>query len=244
MALHIQAALNGSRSKSDHINVPVTIQELTQDAAEVVKAGAGSIHLHPRDTLGKETLHPDIIAETLLKLRTKVKVPIGISTGEWIEGPKTPDMIRNWTVLPDFASVNIHEENAVEIISLLRDKSIGVEAGVWTLESAHKLIKMGITDSLRVLIEPMESRVVEAIDNARSIWAELKKNKVSTPLLLHGQNETTWKVLAFARTMGLSSRMGFEDTLWLPGGKQAGSNRELVEAALDQVEFLGGAPKF
>lgn len=232
MALHLQAALNGSRSKKDHQNIPVTIEELTQDAVEVVKAGAGSIHLHPRNTSNKETLDPEVIAETLLRLRTKVSVPIGVSTGEWIEGSKTLDMIRNWSVVPDFASVNIHEENAPEIISLLRHKDIGVEAGVWTLESAHKLIKMGVTDTLRVLIEPMQNSITEAIDNAQSILAELKRGAVSTPILLHGQKETTWKVLAFARAIGLSSRIGFEDTLWLPGGKPAHNNRELIEAAI------------
>lgn len=47
MPLHLQAALNGDRNKSDHKNIPVTIQELTKDAVEVVKAGAGSHSYSP-----------------------------------------------------------------------------------------------------------------------------------------------------------------------------------------------------
>lgn len=52
----VQAALNGPFTKADHPAVPVTAQELAGDAAACVAAGAGAIHLHPRDRDGRERL--------------------------------------------------------------------------------------------------------------------------------------------------------------------------------------------
>lgn len=232
MTLHLQAALNGDRNKNEHKNIPVTIQELTKDAVEAVKAGAGSIHIHPRDYDHRETLDPEVIAHALLGLRSAVHVPVGISTGEWIAGSKTLDLIKNWTVLPDFASVNIHEETAADIISLLLQKGIGIEAGVWTVESAQKFIGLASSSfCMRVLIEPMERNLNEAINTVRAIMAVLRKSKINVPWLLHGQDDSAWKILAYARAIGLSSRIGFEDTLVLPDGNSAESNRELIETA-------------
>lgn len=133
---------------------------------------------------------------------------------------------------PRFASVNIHEENAGDVISQLHQKGVGIEAGIWTVESAEKFISLAFSSvCMRVLIEPMEKNLDEAINNARSIISVLRKNKIRVPLLLHGQNESAWKILAYARAIGLSSRMGFEDTLVLPDGNPAQSNRALIEAA-------------
>ncbi|UII33841.1 3-keto-5-aminohexanoate cleavage protein [Fulvivirga ulvae] len=232
MSLHLQAALNGGRNKRDNKNIPVSIHELTKDAVDAVKAGAGSIHLHPMDSGNNETLDPERVAETLLSIRSAVQVPVGISTGEWISGPKTLDMIKNWYVLPDFASVNIHESAATDVISILWQKGIGIEAGLWSIKSAQKFLKIPTTGFIRILIEPMESDTAVAIKSTQSIIALLQKNEITIPLLLHGQNENAWKILAYARAMGLSSRIGFEDTLWLPDGKPANSNCELIDAAL------------
>jgi uncharacterized protein (DUF849 family) len=47
----LQAALNGDRTRRDHPAVPLSA-ELARDAAACVAAGAGAMHLHPRDDAG------------------------------------------------------------------------------------------------------------------------------------------------------------------------------------------------
>ena len=69
----------------------MTPAALAEDARRVVKAGAVSIHVHIRDSLGKESLSPDAVGETLTAIRDAAPgLEVGISTAEYIE----PDLSR------------------------------------------------------------------------------------------------------------------------------------------------------
>ncbi|MFJ6074892.1 3-keto-5-aminohexanoate cleavage protein [Streptomyces sp. NPDC093065] len=52
------------------------------------------------------------------------------------------------------------------------------------------------------------------------------------PVLLHGEDGGAWPVLRLAGRLGLATRIGLEDTLFLPDGSRAASNAELVTAAV------------
>lgn len=54
----LQAAVNGDRSKADHLAVPVTQDELIRDIRECLAAGAREFHVHVRDGDGNPTLDP------------------------------------------------------------------------------------------------------------------------------------------------------------------------------------------
>jgi len=55
---------------------------------------------------------------------------------------------------------------------------------------------------------------------------------VTTPRLLHGKDATAWAMLAYAVAQGYATRIGLEDTLWLPNGETTRDNAELVRTAL------------
>jgi uncharacterized protein (DUF849 family) len=57
--------------------------------------------------------------------------------------------------------------------------------------------------------------------------------------LLHGRGDTSWPLLVDAVKRGLQARIGFEDTLVLPDGSAAGSNRDLVAVAIRLAEQFG-----
>ena len=108
----LEACLNGSRTPGEHPALPITPQELAQDAQRVVVAGAGALHTHPRNAQGEQSLDAQDIAAALIAIRELCPgVPLGVSTALWIE----PDVqrrlqqIQAWTVQPDFASVNFSE---------------------------------------------------------------------------------------------------------------------------------------
>ncbi len=69
--------------------------------------------------------------------------------------------------------------------------------------------------------------------SARALLAELGEAH-GRPVLLHGQEGGSWPVLRLAGRLGLATRTGLEDTLLLPDGRRAGSNAQLVAAALSQ----------
>src|SRR3954462_1647712 len=154
----LQAALNGPYTKVDHPAMPITAAELAADARACVDAGAGAIHMHPRDANGRESLAAEVIDATVRQVRAACGVPVGVSTGAWIEPDLTRrlELISQWTE-PDYASVNVSEDGAFEVMRALKDRGIGVEAGVWSVDDARALNEADVADTLtRILIEPVD----------------------------------------------------------------------------------------
>jgi uncharacterized protein (DUF849 family) len=207
------------------------------EARAAVEAGAGAIHVHPRAADGRETLEGRAVANAVTALREVVDVPIGVSTGAWFL-PDPADRLRaieGWTVLPDFASVNMHELGAEHVAGLLLDRGVDFEAGIWTVDAARTFAEGGATQHcLRVLYEPMVQDVDAAHRAVDDIHAGV--DGLDVPPLLHGYEVTAWAMLRRAGADGLDARIGLEDTLTLPDGSAASGNAELVRCA---VELLG-----
>jgi uncharacterized protein (DUF849 family) len=232
----LQACLNGARTRRDHPKIPLSPKELAQDAEEAVAAGAAELHVHPRGGDGAETLDPDDIAVALATIRAKLPtVPVGISTREGIRTDRSRgfDQIRAWRVMPDYVSVNLSEEDAPEIMALMRVKDIGVEAGLANVADAQRFLSLPIaTESMRVLVEiDFEKDVTKAIVLADDILRVLADHRITLPLLLHGFDESVWPLYRKSRELGIDSRLGFEDGLHLPDGRIAASNRDIIAAA-------------
>ena len=228
----VQAALNGTRTRAEHAAIPVTPAEQAAEARASVEAGAGAIHVHVRDAEGNESLAPSDVAETIDAIRLACPgTPIGIGTGAWIipDLDRRLSMIRSWNTRPDFASVNLHEVGAAQVIELLLELGIGVEAGIWNAPAAVSLMKSGLADAcLRILLEP-----AEASCSARANLMQMEEVLAiaKPPRLLHGLGHCAWRLVELAARLRYDTRTGFEDTLRLPDGSLAGSNAELVRAA-------------
>jgi uncharacterized protein (DUF849 family) len=131
----LKACLNGGLGRDQHAAVPVTPAELAADAARCRAEGAEAVHVHPRDENGRETLVATAIAAAVTAIRAACPgLPVGVSTGAWIESDPQARVaaIRSWRVLPDFASVNAHEDGAEAVALALYERGVGVEAGLWT----------------------------------------------------------------------------------------------------------------
>jgi uncharacterized protein (DUF849 family) len=93
----LQAALNGDRTKADHQAVPLSPEELAADAGACVAAGAGAIHMHPRDPGGRETLEPQAIDAAARAVREACGVPVGVFDGGLDRaGPRAPARADRW----------------------------------------------------------------------------------------------------------------------------------------------------
>jgi uncharacterized protein (DUF849 family) len=228
----IKAAINGARARTEHPAIPITAEQQAWEAAAAVAAGAGAVHVHVRGVDGRESLAPEDVANALEAIHAASPgTPVGVSTGAWI----VPDVGRRlaligaWDVLPNFASVNIHEEGALQLIRRLLDKGVCVEAGIWTPRAAKTLLDSGLADEcLRILIEPAEEPG-DAKANLTEIEAVLAR--VSRPRLLHGLGASAWELVKLAAERAYDTRTGFEDILTLPDGTPAKSNAALVAAA-------------
>jgi uncharacterized protein (DUF849 family) len=229
----LQAALNGDRTKAAHPAVPVSVEELARDAAACVGAGARAIHLHPRDSDGRERLDAEVVDKVVIEVRAACGVPVGVSTGAWIE----PDLerrlglVRAWRA-PDYASVNLSEPGATEVINALIRAGVGIEAGVWSVEDAERLAASGLGGQLtRILVEPVEAGAAEAVGLVEDIHRALDGLGLAAPRLQHGDGEATWVLVGDAIRRGLDTRIGLEDTLCEPSGERTAGNEALVCAA-------------
>jgi uncharacterized protein (DUF849 family) len=187
--------------------------------------------VHPRGADCGETLEASACAATLTALRAACPgVPVGLSTGLWIEGSVEARLaaVSAWEVLPDFVSVNVYEEGAAELCSLLAPRGVGLEAGLATVAD---VARMPPADWLRVLVEVEEREPAAAVAAAASVSSALRDAGVSAPQLHHGEGVATWAVLTAAMKGGWDVRIGLEDTLVLPDGRVTRDNAELVAAA-------------
>lgn len=235
--------LNGPRGAADGTAVPLTPESMAQAAAEAVAAGATDIHVHPKTPCGRDSLSPRVVAATLEAIRARVSVPVGVTTGAWAEPDPAARLarVRDWTVLPDHASVNWHEPGAEEIAAALIDLGVGVEAGIWsgTDAAARFAVSPLGPKVLRVLAEVTDTQAAEA--SARTLLAELGPAH-GRPVLLHGEDAGAWPVLRLAGRLGLATRVGLEDALVLPDGRPALSNAQLVAEGLVQYEWAQRSP--
>ena len=168
-------------------------------------------------------------------------IAVGVSTGAWIEPNLTirKELVGTWRELPDkgrpdFASVNLSEDGALEVCAALLDASVGVEAGLWSRQDARLLLDSGLTSRCtRLLIELVQQQTEnEARRVAWEIEETLEAGDNTIPILLHGEGSVAWAMLEYALERGYDTRMGLEDTLVMPDGNRTKDNAELVKAAL------------
>jgi uncharacterized protein (DUF849 family) len=229
----LQAALNGDLTKAAHPAAPVSVEELARDAAACVVAGARAIHLHPRDSEGRERLDAEVVDEVVVEVRNACGVPVGVSTGAWIEPDleRRLELVQAWRA-PDYASVNLSEPGATEVMKALVQAGVGIEAGVWTVEDAERLAASGLGAQVtRILVEPVEVSAADAVELVEDIHGALDRLGLTAPRLQHGDGEATWVLLTDAIRRGLDTRIGLEDTLHHPYGERTAGNEALVRAA-------------
>lgn len=232
------AALNGGRSSADHPAIPVSPSELAAAATEAAEAGAEAVHFHVRGPSGRESLASADVSRAVTAVR-QCGVPLGISTGAWIipDPARRLAIVGEWTVLPDFVSINFDENGAAELACFMLERNVALEVGLANRFAAQQLVRSGLGDRcLRVMFEPREQAVAEAMASVAEAEAVLDGAGVRVPRLLHGVDATAWPLVDAAAARGYSTRIGFEDALTLPDGTVARGNGELVRAALARLE--------
>lgn len=233
----LKACVNGRRGPHEHPALVADPAVAADEAAGALAAGAGAVHVHPKNARGDDSLAPDDVAAWVGAVRQACPgVAVGVTTGHWC-APGVEDrlgLIRGWRpLLPDFASVNWHEDGADDVAALLVQRGVGVEAGIWHAEGLRRwLASPHRGRCLRVLVELPDMPAERVTDEARGLVEPVRAAEPGLPVLLHGEERSTWPALDLAITWELDTRIGLEDSLLMPDGSPARSNADLALAAL------------
>jgi uncharacterized protein (DUF849 family) len=123
-------------------------------------------------------------------------VPVGVSTAFWIEPnvERRLQRIQSWVTLPDYVSVNFSEAGVADLCSHFLSCGVGVEAGIWSVEDADRLLQLGLAERcLRILVDVQGQDPDVAQITAGAIVDSLDAGHArSTRRLLHGAILTQW----------------------------------------------------
>ena len=233
----LKACLNGGVSPFASIAaVPITAAELAADAVKVRAAGADAVHVHPRDGDGRESLDAAAVGAAVAAIRRACPgLPVGVSTGAWMEPDpaRRVEAIAAWSRrnLPDFASVNAHEDGAARRgAARCSARGIGVEAGIWTPAAvdAYRAWRHADPPHPRRDDGGRPGRGAERTPTRSSASSARPRRRSScTP-----KAPRCGRSCVDAIRHNKDIRVGLEDTRTLPDGAPAPDNATLVAAAV------------
>jgi uncharacterized protein (DUF849 family) len=212
-------------------------------ASEAASAGAHGIHVHAFDSTGRETLDGSACAEVLRNIRRLCpNTPISLTTSATIVANPSERLriVEAWEQLPDLVTANQSEVGIVALCDLLLARGVQIEAGLLTVNDAIAFVNSGLAPRCRrVLIEPLEIDINEALRNAEAIEKIVVSSGITLEQVHHGYGIASWAVNRRALSKGHGIRTGLEDVTVLPDNSPARDNTALVAAAVELIQGQG-----
>ena len=243
--LLIMAAPNGARkTKDDHPNLPITIEDVISEAAACHRAGAAMLHAHVRDDNARHSLDTGRYRELLSEMKNRLPDMLCQITTEQagVFSPQEQARCLRET-RADYASVAIRE-----ITGDQSEKAIGFGAEVLAEASAAGTKLQYILYSLDdlALLQQLHKKEMlpDAAIDVLYVLGRYDPNQRSHPdeldpfITADRSFIRNWMVCAFGpmeydvmvkvAAHGGQARIGFENNLWLKDGSLAESTAMLV----------------
>jgi len=246
----IMAAPNGARkTKDDHPNLPLTIEETVEEAKRCFDAGASILHAHVRDDNGKHSLDSKLYAkliEDMHKALPQMLVQITTeSAGIFTPADQARCLIE---VKPDFASVAVREmtgngsekdiEFAQEIYAKVSDQGTAIQHIVYSPDDLGELLRIKAAGILPD--RPLHALFVLGRYNPGFVSDPKELDLFFTHPL---EALSSWMVCAFGpseydsmmKTIshGGHARIGFENNIYLKDGRVAENTASLIRQITD-----------
>lgn len=251
--LIITVALTGAETSKDaNPALPVTPEEIAEEAMRCCQAGASIVHIHARNPDGSSTQDAGVFAEIISRIKAKCDVIIQVSTGGAV-GMSPQERLQPVGLKPDMAtlsagSVNFGSglfvntmENIRTFARAIADNGVKPEIEVFDsgmVQNALTLVREGL------LFLPLHFDFVLGVPGAMPGTPEALMYLRS--LLPAG---CTWTAAGIGRAelplgamaiiLGGHVRVGFEDNIYYKKGQLAKSNEELVSRIVRLADELG-----
>jgi 3-keto-5-aminohexanoate cleavage enzyme len=248
--------------------IPYTPEEYASEARRIVDEGGTMIHIHARKVDGTPSYEVEDFQAISDAIRSEVgqQVIINFSTGTiGVPVAKRIEYLR--ACRPEVAALNMGSmnyakysrarkdfvfkmvfanpfEEIIELLEAMNELDIKPEHecfDVGHVGSLVPLIDMG------VLKQPLHVDCVMGVvggipPNARNLAAMVENIPRPAHWGVIGISRDQWILVSAALTLGGSIRVGLEDNLYLPDGRMATSNGELIAKARQMTEDMGRRP--
>lgn len=249
--LKVTVAPNGARkTKTDHLNLPVSIEDIACTARQCSAAGAHELHLHIRDGKGQHTLDPGRYREAISAVSAAAPdMQIQITT----EAAGLFDVAEQFETLkqlvPSAASVSVRE--------MARDETLAQKLYAFANEAAVDIQHILYDVQDISLYRPWLSDAVIATSQREVLfvvgqYCPPKSGEVAalSPLLTALAGEmSSWTVCVFGKSeqavmgsairQGGNVRVGFENNIHRADGHLLKDNAESVSSVVQCANRLG-----
>jgi 3-keto-5-aminohexanoate cleavage enzyme len=252
----LTAAIVGAeitRQQTPHL--PITPEEIADEAARCREAGAAVIHLHVRNDDGSPTQSKERFAETIERIRQKTDCVIQVSTGGAV-GMSIEERVGPLAGRPEMAtlncgSLNFGDDVFVNTRPQIRDiaarlTASGAVAELECYEVGHVEEALALAES-GLLPSPLHFQFVLGVPGG--IRAREENLRFLTSLVPEG---ASWAVAAVGRfqqpmtelamRLGGHVRVGLEDNIFLSKGVLAEGSAPLVARAAAYARSIGRTP--
>src|SRR5438477_8095285 len=248
--------------------IPYTPAEYAAEALLIVDEGGVMIHIHARTPEGTPSYEIEDFQAITDAIRAEVgqEVIVNFSTGTiGVPVAKRISYLRAWR--PEVAALNMGSMNYAKYSRARKDFVFKVvfanpfDEIIELLEAMnelhvkpeHECFDVGHVGSLAPLIdmgvlrEPLHVDCVMGVvggipPTARNLAAMVDNIPAGSHWGVIGISRDQWMLVAAALTLGGSIRVGLEDNLYLPDGRMAASNGELIAQARQMTEEVGRRP--
>jgi uncharacterized protein (DUF849 family) len=245
--LIVMVAPNGSRrDKRDHPMLPITPSELAETALACQAAGAGAIHLHVRDELGRHSLSPVAYRAAISAIQDKcgpgLMVQVTTEAAGLFDLPEQVALVQ--ALLPAAVSFSLAEmlrhgeAPAIAFLQWAGQAGIAIQFILYSADEVRLFAKMwhmaGTPIPQRPAIILVVGRYAQTQESSVEEFEELHEALVETGLA----QASVWMTCAFGKgelaclersiARGGHARVGFENAIVDASGQLARDNAERV----------------
>ncbi len=253
----ITAALTGAvTSRSQTPYVPLTQNEIVEEAVRCEGAGAAIVHIHLRDGQGKPRLGAEPFIELTEAIRKRTSLLVCISTSSWGTEGSIEDRIAGTLARPELVSFHVNSTNRGRhlftntvdyqeaLIRAIQQLSIKPEFEIFDLGQLERAKEIHLSsasvDPLYVQFVLGTSSGCPALPRHLLHMVESLPSGTCWSIAAVGQAQLPLNMLGLI--LGGHVRTGLEDNIYLRKKQLATSNAELVERIAFMARELGRDP--
>lgn len=256
----ITAAMVGAEvTREQTPYLPITAEEIAEDAAKCREAGAAMVHLHVRTADGRPSQDRELFRQAIRAIRARCDVLVQVSTGGAVgmsvdercgglelTGLDRPDMATLTT-----GTINFGPDVFWNPRPLVRDIASRIKA--LGLKPELECFDVGMIDEARALAKEGYVELPAHFDFVLGVGGALAADERALDFMRSYVPEgSTWTCAAMGRHQlpfvelvahkGGHSRVGLEDNIFLSKGVLARGNYELVAEAARRARAAGREP--